>query len=55
MFVVDAIIGVAITSITISVNTGTSAEVWTKPGNYTGFEFNSSSWTKVGGKILASD
>ena len=50
MFSIDANVNVVLTSITTSVSTGTGAEVWTKVGDYVGFETNKTAWNKVGGK-----
>ena len=50
MFSIDAKVNVVLTSITTSVSTGTGAEVWTKVGDYVGFETNKTAWKKVGGK-----
>jgi hypothetical protein len=50
MFSIDANVNVVLTSITTSVSTGTGAEVWTKAGDYVGFETNKTAWKKVGGK-----
>ena len=51
MFSVDAKFNLNITSITVSVDSGTGVEVWTKTGEYIGFETNKNAWTRVGGKI----
>jgi hypothetical protein len=51
MFSVDAKFNLNIMSITVSVDSGTSVEVWTKTGKYIGFETNKNAWTRVGGKI----
>jgi hypothetical protein len=51
MFSLDAKVNVTILSISVhSLSTGIFAEVWTRPGNYSGYELNSTAWTKVGGK-----
>jgi hypothetical protein len=53
MFSLDAKVNVTILSISVyslSTATGIAAEVWTRSGNYTGYELNSTAWTKVGGK-----
>ena len=53
MFYLDAKVNVTILSISVysrSTTTGISAEVWTKQDNYSGFELNTTAWTKVGGK-----
>jgi V8-like Glu-specific endopeptidase len=53
MFSLDAKVNVTILSISVyslSTATGIAAEVWTKSGNYSGYELNSTAWTKVGGK-----
>jgi len=52
MFSIDANVNVVLTSITISVSTGTGAEVWTKVGDYIGFETNKTAWKKVGGEDI---
>ena len=41
---------ITITAMTISVFSGTSAQVWSKSGSYIGSEYSSVGWTKVGGK-----
>jgi hypothetical protein len=51
MFSVDAKFNLNITSITVSLDSGTGVEVWTKAGEYIGFETNKNAWTRVGGKI----
>lgn len=50
MFSIDANVNVILTSITTSVSNGTGAEVWTKVGDYVGFETNKTAWKKVGGE-----
>jgi hypothetical protein len=55
MFSIDANVNVILTSITTSVSTGTGAEVWTKVGDYVGFETNKTAWKKVGGKRERED
>jgi hypothetical protein len=58
MFSVDAKFNLNITSITVSVDSGTSGtgvEVWTKTGEYIGFETNKNAWTRVGGKIYVDE
>ena len=52
MFSIDTNVNVVLTSITISVSTGTRAEVWTKVGDYIGFETNKTAWKKVGGEDI---
>lgn len=52
MFSIDANVNVILTSITTSVSTGTGAEVWTKVGEYIGFETNKTAWKKVGGEKI---
>lgn len=52
MFSIDANVNVILTSITTSVSTGTGAEVWTKVGEYIGFETNKTAWKKVGGENI---
>lgn len=52
MFSVDAIVDITITSITVSNSSGTGMEIWSKQGNYTGFETNSAVWTRVGGEKM---
>jgi hypothetical protein len=51
MFLVDAkSFDITITSVKITVASGTSAKVWTKRDSYVGFENRLSSWTMVGGE-----
>jgi hypothetical protein len=50
MFSIDAIVNITIMSITVSNSSGMGMEVWSKQGNYTGFETNSTVWTRVGGE-----
>jgi hypothetical protein len=42
---------ITITSMMISVSSGTSGQVWTKSGSYIGFQQSSAGWTKVGGTL----
>ena len=42
---------ISITSMEIDVSNGTAAQVWTKAGGHFGFETNTSSWTKIAGKV----
>ena len=52
MFSIDAIVNITITSITVSNSSGMGMEVWSKEGNYTGFESNATVWTRVGGEWI---
>jgi hypothetical protein len=52
MFHVDAKnVDVSITSIKVSVASGTSLEVWTKEDSALGFENDKTAWTKIKGKM----
>jgi hypothetical protein len=42
---------IIITSIAVSVASGTSLEVWTKEGSAVGFENDETAWTKIKGKM----
>ena len=51
MYDVVARNSISVTSMKISVATGTSAEVWTKKGTHVGFENSIKGWTRVGGEV----